>query len=114
MVLSNCHLPMTTSPTTDVLPHMNPLTGAPTQRVLFGYLNIDLGVIHAVNERGRPDEDRVIGIYRGGSGDPEPPMGRCEGEAVTIDGKSHPICTGMYNKFGRRTHGVVLIDATNL
>ncbi|GHE76704.1 hypothetical protein GCM10019059_39950 [Camelimonas fluminis] len=93
---------------------MNQLTGAPTTRVLFGYLSLDESLIHAVDQRGRPDTDRLIGVYRPGTEPPMLPMGKSLAEAIVIEGKSHPICAGMTDKAGRRKNGVVLIDATHL
>ncbi|PZR95245.1 MAG: hypothetical protein DI537_05515 [Stutzerimonas stutzeri] len=97
---------------------LNPITGVETSAVLFGYLDLTLGLVHAVNAQGRPDEGKVIGPYVKGSEPLERPMGRMRGEAVIIRGKPHPICAGQFHRDGprenERKNGIVMIDASAL
>jgi len=95
---------------------LNPITGEETSSVLFGYLDVDQGIVHAINTQGRPDEGRVIGPYVKGVATLEKPMGRIKGEAVIIRGKPHPIAAGQFFRSGprenERKNGIVLIDAS--
>lgn len=96
--------------------NLNPITEKATSSILFGYLDLTLGIVYAVNTQGRPDEAQVIGPHVKGTGDIKKPLGKFEGEAVLIKGKPHPICAGQYFRNGprenERKNGVVLIDAT--
>jgi hypothetical protein len=97
---------------------LNPITGVETSVVLFGYLDTTLGVVHAINTQGRPDESRVIGPHVKGTEPLERPMGRIKGEAVIIRGKPHPISAGQFFSSGprenERKNGIVMIDASAL
>lgn len=96
----------------------NPLTIPATHRVAFGYLRINLGMVHAVDRHGRPDEEHLVGSYRSGTGLPicdQSLLGAARDEAVRINGTYRRVLTGqVWPKdtplAGQRRDGVVLID----
>ncbi len=96
----------------------NPLTIPATHRVAFGYLRLNLGMVHAVDRHARPDEAHLIGSYRSGAGNPvcdDALIGASPGEAVKIDGQYRRVVTGqVWPKntplAGQRRDGVIVID----
>lgn len=93
----------------------NPLRIPAAHRVAFGYLQRALGMVHAVTPQGKPDETRLVGLYRSGQGKPAGDLGASAGEAVRIDGRFRRIIAGQIvppnqKREGERRDGVVLID----
>jgi hypothetical protein len=93
----------------------NPLGIPATHRVAFGYLRDALGMVHAVDAQGRPDETRLVGLYRSGQGHPPHELSAAAGEAVRIDGRFHRVIAGQvwpakHQRAGQRRDGVLLID----
>lgn len=102
-------------PAKPIISHwINPITQEKTTCVMFGYLNVNTGIINAISENGRPDENRIIGQHVASSSAPTAPFGAAEGEGVKVGDQILPIHSGACLKDGSRTHGVVLIDATKL
>lgn len=93
----------------------NPLGIPATHRVAFGYLRCALGMVHAVDTQGKPDENRLVGLYRSGQGKPADELSAAAGEAVRVDGRFRRVIAGQvwprnHPREGERRDGVVLID----
>ncbi len=100
-------------------PVTNPLGIPATHRVAFGYLRVALGMVHAVDTHGKPDETRLVGLYRSGKGKPANELSPVPGEAVRIDGRFRRVVAGQVQpkdtaREGERRDGVIVIDLDSL